>query len=89
MNISSERSIEIGLTGSQKGQEILLKCSDLIASLGLLAEDKDPTVSKDSLLCLVNLSADDAGAKILVKSVGWNEFVKLLIKSKLIWIYFY
>lgn len=64
----------IGLTGSKEGKELLLECNDLITSLGILAEDIDPTVSKDSLLCLVNLSADDEGAKILLKSVWIRVF---------------
>lgn len=58
-----------GLTGSKEGQELLLKCRELITSLGILADDKDPTVSKDSVLCLVNLSADEDGAKVLLESV--------------------
>lgn len=58
-----------GLTGSEDGQKLLLQCDDIIRALGKLAEDKDPTVSKDSLLCLVNLSAGDEGAEILLKSV--------------------
>lgn len=60
----------IGLTGSKEGQELLCKCSDIIAALGkLAAEDKDPVVSKESLLCLVNLSAEEDSAKALLKSV--------------------
>lgn len=46
-----------------------MNCNDIVIALGNLAEDKDPTVTKDSLLCLVNLSAEDEGAEILLKSV--------------------
>lgn len=63
-------SFHIGLTGSTEGQQLLCKCGEIIAALGkLAAEDKDPVVSKESLLCLVNLSAEEDGAAALVKSV--------------------
>lgn len=49
---------------------MLCKCSDIIAALGkLAAEDNDPVVSKESLLCLVNLSAEEDSAEALLKSV--------------------
>lgn len=60
-----------GLTGSKDGQELLFQCTETITALGKLTEDKDSTVSKESLLCLVNLSANDDGGEVLLKTVRW------------------
>lgn len=73
-----------GLTGSKEGQAILYKCKTIIKALGkLAAEDKDPVVSKESLLCLVNLSAEEDGAAVLLKSV------KLITRIQNLFYYFY
>lgn len=60
-----------GLTGSEDGQELLFQSTETIAALGKLTEDNDSTVSKESLLCLINLSANDDGGEVLLKTVCW------------------
>lgn len=69
LNIFINRIAFIGLTGSTEGRDLLYKCSETVTALGKLAQDPDPTVSKDALLCLVNLSAEDEGAALLLESV--------------------
>lgn len=67
-----------GLTGSKEGQELLYKCPEIITALSKLTADKDAVVSKDALLCLVNLSAEDEGAEVLLKSVSQHKHISLL-----------
>lgn len=62
-----------GLTGSKESQELLYKCPEIITALAKLTADKDAVVSKDSLLCLVNLSAEEEGAEVLLKSVSNHQ----------------
>lgn len=59
----------IGLTGSAEGQQLLYRCSEIVIAIAKLSTDTDPVVAKDALLCLVNLSAEDDGAALLLKSV--------------------
>lgn len=78
------------MTGSKEGQELLYKCNEIVAALKRLAEDPDATVSKESLLCLVNLSAEDEGATFLLETVTIarmhffkaNSFLVHILKDK-------
>lgn len=61
---------ESGLTGSPDGLELLHKCPEIIPLIANLTEDPAETVAKDSLLCLVNISAEAEGAKNIIDSVS-------------------
>lgn len=58
-----------GLTGTSEGQQLLYQCPDIINALHKLTEDISRTIAKESLLCLVNLSAEEAGAVVLLKTI--------------------
>lgn len=60
----------LGLTGSEEGRNLINQCEDIVASLFKLTEDPAETVAKDSLLSLVNLSADEDGSAVLLKAVS-------------------
>lgn len=48
---------------------MLYQCPDIIRALRKLTEDPSETVAKESLLCLVNLSAEEPGATVLLKTI--------------------
>lgn len=58
-----------GLTGTSEGRKLLHQCPDIIGALCKLTEDTSKTVAKESLLCLVNLSAEEAGARVLMQII--------------------
>lgn len=58
-----------GLTATTEGQKLLHQCPDIINALRKLTEDSSETVAKESLLCLVNLSAEEAGASFLMQTI--------------------
>ena len=55
-----------GLTASGEGVTLLVNNPELLRSLLSLLEDPNETISKDSSLSLVNISADNEGAKALL-----------------------
>lgn len=61
------------MTGTKEGQQLLYQCPHIIISLAKLTSDDAETVAKDSLLCLVNLSAEEEGATVLLKNVHLEE----------------
>lgn len=66
----------IGLTGSTDGHELLSKGSDVIAQLIGLTQDEASTVAKNSLLALVNLSADEEGATAILGAVSQSAALR-------------
>lgn len=59
----------VGLTASKEGQELLYQCKDIIVQLIKLTQDGAATVAKNSLLSLVNLSAEAEGASVILEAV--------------------
>lgn len=58
-----------GLTGNPESRKLIQQCPKIIHSLFCLCMDFEPTVAKEALLALVNISADEDGAAILLKEV--------------------
>ncbi|XP_055640542.1 protein HGH1 homolog [Toxorhynchites rutilus septentrionalis] len=56
----------LGLTGSKEGISLISKCSELLTKIIDLTEDDSETIRKDAILTLVNISAEENGAKALV-----------------------
>jgi hypothetical protein len=55
-----------GLTGTEAGRSLLLQRPCLLSSLISLVQDKSETIAKDACLAIVNISADEAGARALL-----------------------
>jgi hypothetical protein len=55
-----------GLTGTEEGRSLLLQHTCILSSLISLAQDKSETIAKDACLGIVNISADEAGARALL-----------------------
>ncbi|XP_065371461.1 protein HGH1 homolog [Calliphora vicina] len=53
----------LGLTGSPEGKSAILSLDDLIIAIFNLTADPTLAISKDTVLCLINLTADEEGAK--------------------------
>lgn len=60
---------------------MLYKCNDIIVLLVKLTQDAAPTVAKNSLLALVNLSADAEGATVTLEAVGSTKAYRLTIQT--------
>lgn len=58
-----------GLTGSTDGRSLIYKCPEVIENILKLTADSEPTIAKDALLAIVNLSADVEGAQTIFKKV--------------------
>lgn len=56
----------LGLTGSDDGKKLLTNVPALLRAVVNLIHDSSSSVAKDACLCIVNLSADEIGAKALV-----------------------
>lgn len=59
----------IGLTGSPDGRSLIYKCPEVVEVLLKLTADKEGTIAKDALLAVVNISADEDGAKMILDKV--------------------
>lgn len=57
----------LGLTGTPEGVEAVYNNSQLLVSLISLLDDRTVPISKDASLCLVNISANEKGARNLLK----------------------
>lgn len=55
-----------GLTGTEAGRFLLLQRPCLLSSLISLAQDKSESIANDACLAIVNISADEAGARALL-----------------------
>ncbi|KAG4069492.1 hypothetical protein HA402_006858 [Bradysia odoriphaga] len=73
MNINSRLDLKavsvshvLSLTGSADGRSLIYKCPEVVEELLKLTADKEGTISKDALLAIVNLSADEDGAKMIL-----------------------
>ncbi|XP_023721778.1 protein HGH1 homolog isoform X2 [Cryptotermes secundus] len=58
----------LGLTGTEAGRFLLLQRPCLLSSLISLAQDKSESIAKDACLAIVNISADEAGARALLSN---------------------
>lgn len=58
-----------GLTGSTDGRTLIYECPNVIEELLKLTADKEGTIAKEALLAIVNLSADENGAKVILEKV--------------------
>lgn len=56
----------IGLTGTKEGIEVLLRQPELLKTLVQLCSDGSTVISKDALLTLVNISAEESGSRTLL-----------------------
>jgi hypothetical protein len=59
-----------GLTGTEAGRLMLLQNSLLLTSLISHTRDLCESIAKDACLTLVNISADEPGAKTLLLTPG-------------------
>ncbi|KAH8393951.1 hypothetical protein KR215_008713 [Drosophila sulfurigaster] len=52
----------LSLTGSAEGKDAILSLDDLLMAIFGLTLDANATIAKDAVLCLINLTAEEAGA---------------------------
>lgn len=57
------------MTGSDDGRCLIYKCPEVIEQLLKLTADNEGTIAKDALLAIVNLSAEEEGAKTILEKV--------------------
>lgn len=65
----------VGLTGTEDGRTLLNQCPDILLLILGLTQDECEVVAKEAVLALVNLSADEPGATVLVKVAPNNDNV--------------
>ncbi|KAJ8949189.1 hypothetical protein NQ318_021682 [Aromia moschata] len=56
----------LGLTGTEDGIKVIIDLSQLLVSLISLLDDQNLPVAKDASLCLINISANEKGATVLL-----------------------
>ncbi|KAK7870685.1 hypothetical protein R5R35_009850 [Gryllus longicercus] len=56
----------LGVTGSEDGKLFIVSRPPLVKTVLALLHDPSASVAKDAFLCIVNLSAEEAGARVLV-----------------------
>lgn len=61
---------QLALTGSPEGRSLIYECPEVIHSLICLCMDFVETIAKDALLAIVNISADETGAKVLLQEAS-------------------
>lgn len=59
----------VGLTGNPDSRALIYQCPKIIHSLFCLCMDIEKTIAKEALLAIVNISAEEEGAAILLKEV--------------------
>ncbi|XP_058823461.1 protein HGH1 homolog [Topomyia yanbarensis] len=64
----------LSLTGSRVGISLIIQCSELLGNVVDLTEDSSEALQKDAVLALVNISAEETGAEVLV-----NQFVERIV----------
>jgi hypothetical protein len=70
-----------GLTGTRNGILLICDCPDLLGCLMELTKDTNETIQKDSIFSLVNISAEEYGAKCILKmfphivTTAYNEIL--------------
>lgn len=57
------------MTGSDDGRCLIYKCPEVIEQLLKLTADNEGTIAKDALLAIVNLSAEEEGARTILEKV--------------------
>lgn len=72
------------LTGNKDSLELILQSEDILNSLIVLLHDPNNVISKDSSLTLVNLSANEKGAEILINLIPKNDVPLMKSPDKLI-----
>lgn len=70
-----------GLTHAEGGLNTIISSSDLLKDLVNLLSDGSSTVAKEVAVCLVNVSANEGGARELLKVVGTENVVNSLLKN--------
>lgn len=67
---------------------LLYECPEIITALAALTASSAETVAKESLLCLVNLSAENEGARVIFEKVLHTEQLHSHLVPILISVYF-